>query len=146
MSHEPLLFHRLESQCRARSYFTIRFMFWFTSAAQQACLRCIGATQTDQPIGRQHTKAPRERSKSIKSNLLSSHSHSTPMPRTDWSVQRRYSQNKSKQTINNGGRYIAIDVHGFANLHRHPNTANQTCSRLTVISNMADQSFCSSCW
>jgi len=41
-----LLFNRLDSQYRARSYVTIRFMFWFTSATQQACLRCIGAMQT----------------------------------------------------------------------------------------------------
>ncbi len=89
-----LLFHRLESQYRARSYITIRFMFWFTSAAQQACSRCIGATQTDQSIGKQHTEAPQERSKSIKSSLLSSRSRSTPMP---------------KQTINNGRCCMSID-------------------------------------
>ncbi len=72
-----LLFHRLESQYRARSCVIIRFMFWFNSVAQQACSWCIGATQTGQSIGRQHTKAPRQRSKSRKSSLLSSHSRST---------------------------------------------------------------------
>ncbi len=64
------------------------------------------------------------------------------MPRTEQSAQRRSIPNKPKQTINNGGRCVAIDVHGFANLHRHPNTANQTCSCLAAISNMAVQSFC----
>ncbi len=83
--------------------------------------------QIDRSIGTQHTKAPRERSKSIKSRLLSSRCRSTPMPRTDRSAQRRSIPNKPKQTINNGGRCVAIDVHGFANL-RHPNTANPTCS------------------
>ncbi len=34
-----------------------------------------------------------------------------------------------------------IDVHGFANLHRHPNTANPTCPFLAAISNMAVHSF-----
>ncbi len=112
-----LLFHRLESQYRTRSCVIIRFMFWFNSAAQQACSWCIGATETDQSIGRQHTKAPRERSKSRKSSLLSSRSHSTPMPRTNLSVQRRSILNKPKQTINNGGRCIAIDIHSFAGTH-----------------------------
>ncbi len=50
--------------------------------------------------------------------------------------------NKPKQTINNGGCCVAIDVHGFANLHRHLNTANPTCSCLAAISDMAVQSFC----
>ncbi len=147
-----LLFLRLESHLRARSYVT-EYVSCFVSLAQpqqhqtqQTCSRCIGATQTDRSIGTQHTKAPRERSKSIKSRLLSSRSCSTPMPRTDRSVQRRSIPNKPKQTINNGGRCIAIDVHGFANLHRHPNTTNPTCSCLAAISNMGVQSFCSSCW
>ncbi len=50
--------------------------------------------------------------------------------------------NKPKQTINNGGRFVAIDVHvhGFANLNRHPNTANPTCSCLAAFSNMEVQS------
>ncbi len=47
--------------------------------------------------------------------------------------------NKPKQTINNGGRWVAIDIHGFANLHRHPNTVNPTFSCLAAISNMAVQ-------
>ncbi len=95
----------------------------------------------DRSIGTQNTKAPRERSKSIKSRLLSSRSRSTPMPLTDRSTQRWSIPNKPKQTINNGGRCVAIDVHGFANLHRHPNT-NPMCSCLAAISNMAVQSFC----
>ncbi len=64
------------------------------------------------------------------------------MPRTERSAQRRSIPYMPKQTINNGGRCIAIDVHGVANLHRHPNTANPTCSYLAAISNMAVQSFC----
>ncbi len=63
------------------------------------------------------------------------------MPRTERSAQRRSIPNKPKQTINNGGRCVVIDVHGFANLHRHPNTANPTCPCLAAISNMAVQSF-----
>ncbi len=143
-----LLFHRLESRYRARSSVT-EDVSCFVSLArlqqrqtQQACSRCIGATQTDRSIGTQHTKAPRERSKSIKSHLLSSRSHSTSMPCTDRSAQRQSIPNKPKQTINNGGRCVAIDVHGFANLHRHPNTANPTCLCLAAISNMVVQSFC----
>ncbi len=64
------------------------------------------------------------------------------MPRTDRYVQRWSILNKPKQTINNSRRCVAIDVHGFANLHQHPNTANPTCSHLAAISNMAVQSFC----
>ncbi len=89
-----------------------------------------------------HTKARQERYKSIKSRLLSSRSRSTPMPRTERSAQHRSILNKPKQTINNGGCCVAIDVHGFANLHRHLNTANPTCSCLAAISDMAVQSFC----
>ncbi len=84
----------------------------------------------------------RERSKRIKSRLLSSCSHTPAMPRTDRSAQCRSIPNKPKQTINNGGRCVAIDIHDFANLNRYPNTANPTCSCLNVISNMAVQSFC----
>ncbi len=84
----------------------------------------------------------RERSKRIKSRLLSSCSHSTAMSRTDRSAQCRSIPNKPKQTINNGGRCVAIDIHDFANLNRYPNTANPTCSCLNVISNMVVQSFC----
>ncbi len=120
-----LLFHRLESQYRARSYVT-EYVSCFVSLARQR--------QTQQTISTQHTKAPRERSKSIKSRLLSSYSRSTPMPRTDRSAQRRSIPNKPKQTINNGGRCVAIDVHGVANLHRHPNMANPTCLCLAAIS------------
>ncbi len=147
-----LLFHRLESQNRARFYVT-EYVSCFVSLArpqqrqtQQTCSRCIGTTQTDRSIGTQYTKAPRERSKSIKSRLLSNRYCSTLMPCTDRSAQCRSIPNKPKQTINNGGRCVAIDVHGFANLHRHPNTANPTCSCLAAISNMVVQSFCSSCW
>ncbi len=120
-------------------------MFRFTSAAAAA------PNTTDlfevhqhhaERSAHKHTKAPRERSKCIKNRLLSSRSHSTPMPCTEWSAQRRSIPNKPKQTINDGGCCIAIDVHGFANLHRHPNTANPTCSCLAAISNMAVQSFC----
>ncbi len=141
-----LLFHRLESHHRARTYIT-EYISSFVSLArphqtQQACSRCIGATQTD----RSAHNTPRERSKSIKSHLLSSCPRSTPLPRTERSAQCRSIPNKPKQTINNGGRCVAIDVHGFANLHQHPNTANATCSCLAAISNMAVQSFCSSCW
>ncbi len=118
-------------------------MFWFTSAAQQACSRCISATQTDQSIGRQHTcstpRAIQKHKEQSAFQLLPQH----PIPCTNQSIQRRSIPNKPKQTINNGGCCVAIDVHGFVNLHRHPNTANQTCSRLAAISNMAVQSFCS---
>ncbi len=117
-------------------------MFWFTSAAQQACSRSISATQTDQSIVRQHTKAPRERSKSIKSSLLSNRSRSTQCLAPTSPCRRRSIPNKPKQTIYNGRHCVAIDVHGFANLHQHLNTANQTCSRLAAISTMAIQSFC----
>ncbi len=118
-----LLFHRLESQYRARTYLT-EYVSCFVSLAQlrqtqQTCSRCIVAHRS---IGTQHTKAQRERSKSIKSRQLSSRSRSTPMPRTERSAQRRSIPNKPKQTINNGGRCVVIDVHGFANLPRHPNT------------------------
>ncbi len=113
-------------------------MFRFTSAAAAA----PNTTAPRRPISTQHTKAPRERFKNIKSRLLSSRSRSTTMPRTERPAQRRSIPNKPKQTINNGGRCVAIDVHGFANLHRHPNTANPTCLCLAAISNMAVQSFC----
>ncbi len=90
-----LLFHRLESQYRARSYVT-EYVSCFVSLArpqqrqtQQTCSKCISTTQTDRSIGTQHTKAPWERSKSIKSRLLSNRSRSTPMPRTERSTQRR---------------------------------------------------------
>ncbi len=117
-----LLFYRLKSQYRARSYVT-EDVSCFVSLArllqtQQACLRCIGAMQTDQSIITQHTKATREQFKGIKSRLLSSRSHGTTMPLTDWSAQHQFIPNKPKQTINNGGRCVAIDVRGFVNLHR----------------------------
>ncbi len=70
-----------------------------------------GATAPRRPINRSADNtltASRERSKSIKSILLSNRSRSTPMPRTDRSVQRRSIPNKPKQTINNGGRLILI--------------------------------------
>ncbi len=131
-----LLFHRLESQYRARCYVS-EYVSCFVSLArprQRQHNRLVwSASAPRRLIGTQHTKAPRERSKS--------RSHSTPMPRTERSTQRRSFPNKPKQTINNGGRCVVIDVHGFANLHLHPNTANPTCSRLAAISNMAVQSF-----
>ncbi len=78
-----LLFHRLESQYRARCYVT-EYVSSFVSLArllqcqtQQACSRCIGATQTDRLLGTQHTKALRERSKSIKSRC-----HTLTAPRS----------------------------------------------------------------
>ncbi len=76
-----LLFHRLESQYRARTYVT-EYVSCFVSLArqrqtQQTCSRCIAPLRS---IGTQHTKAPRERSKSIKSRQLSSRSRSTLMP------------------------------------------------------------------
>ncbi len=79
-----LLFHRLESQYRARTYVT-EYVSCFVSLArqrqtQQTCSRCIAPLRS---IGTQHTKAPRERSKSIKSRQLSSRSRCTPMPRTE---------------------------------------------------------------
>ncbi len=65
-----LLFHKLESQYRARSYVT-EYVSSFVSLArprqrqtQQTCSRCIGAMQIDRSIGTQHNNAPRERSKS----------------------------------------------------------------------------------
>ncbi len=59
-----LLFHRLESQYRARTYVT-EYVSCFVSLAQQrqtqqTCSRCITPLRS---IGTQHTKAPRERSK-----------------------------------------------------------------------------------
>ncbi len=82
-----LLFHWLESQHRARTYVT-EYVSCFVSLArqrqtQQTCSRCIAPRRS---IGTQHTKAPRERSKSIKSRQLSSRSRSTPMPRTERSA------------------------------------------------------------
>ncbi len=82
-----LLFHRLESQYKARTYVT-EYVSCFVSLArqrqtQQTCSRCIAPLRS---IGTQHTKAPRERSKSIKSRQLSSRSRSTPMPRTERSA------------------------------------------------------------
>ncbi len=82
-----LLFHWLESQYRARTYVT-EYVSCFVSLArqrqtQQTCSRCIAPRRS---IGIQHTKAPRERSKSIKSRQLSSRSRSTPMPRTERSA------------------------------------------------------------
>ncbi len=82
-----LLFHRLESQYRARTYVT-EYVSCFVSLArlrqtQQTCSRCIAPRRS---IGTQHTKALRERSKSIKSRQLSSRSCSTPMPRTERSA------------------------------------------------------------
>ncbi len=82
-----LLFHWLESQYRARTYVT-EYVSCFVSLerlrqTQQTCSRCIAPRRS---IGTQHTKAPRERSKSIKSHQLSSRSRSTPMPRTERSA------------------------------------------------------------
>ncbi len=82
-----LLFHRLESQYRARTYVT-EYVSCSVSLAwqrqtQQTCSRCIAPRRL---IGTQHTKAPREWSKSIKSRQLSSRSRSTPMPRTERSA------------------------------------------------------------
>ncbi len=82
-----LLFHWLESQYRARTYVT-EYVSCFVSLArlrqtQQTCSRCIAPRRS---IGTQHTEAPRERSKSIKSRQLSSRSRSTPMPRTERSA------------------------------------------------------------
>ncbi len=77
-----------------------------------------------------NTEAPWERSKSIKSRLPSSHSCGAQVTRADAS-------RTSLNTISNGGRCVAIDVHSFKNLHRHPNTVNPTCSCLAVISNTA---------
>ncbi len=82
-----LLFHRLESQYRARTYVT-EYVSCSISLArqrqtQQTCSRCITPRRS---IGTQHTKAPREQSKSIKSRQLSSRSRSTPMPRTERSA------------------------------------------------------------
>ncbi len=70
-----LLFHWLESQYRARTYVT-EYVSCFVSLArlrqtQQTCSRCIASLRS---IGTQHTKAPREQSKSIKSRQLSSRS------------------------------------------------------------------------
>ncbi len=70
-----LLFHWLESQYRARTYVT-EYVSCFVSLArqrqtQQTCSRCIAPLRS---IGTQHTKAPRERSKTIKSRQLSSRS------------------------------------------------------------------------
>ncbi len=67
-----LLFHRLESQYRARTYVT-EYVSCFVSLArqrqtQQTCSRCIAPRR---PIGTQHTKALRERSKSIKPSAVS---------------------------------------------------------------------------
>ncbi len=90
-THEPfknrLLFHRLESQYRARTYVT-EYISCSVSLArqrqtQQTCSRCIAPLRS---IGTQHTKALREWSKSIKSRQLSSRSRSTPMPRTERSA------------------------------------------------------------
>ncbi len=82
-----LLFHWLESQYRARTYVT-EYVSCFVSLArqrqtQQTCSRCIAPLRS---IGTQHTKAPREWSKSIKSRQLSSRSRSIPMPRTERSA------------------------------------------------------------
>ncbi len=101
-----LLFHRLESQYRARFYVSEYISCLILLARQRQT--------SDWSIGTQHTKAPRKRSKSIKSRLLSSSSRNTLMPRTERSAQCRSIPNKPKQTINNGGCCIAIDVHGFA--------------------------------
>ncbi len=98
--------------------------------------------RTDRSIDRHTTQQSTARAIQKQSRLLSIRSRSTPMPRTDQSAQHRSIPNKPKQTINNGGRCIAIDVHGFANLHRHPNTANPTCSCLAAILNMAVQCVC----
>ncbi len=46
----------------------------------------------------------------------------------------------SLNTLNNGVCCVAIDVHGFKNLHQHPNTANPTCSWLAAIFNMTVKS------
>ncbi len=64
------------------------------------------------------------------------------MPRTERSVKCRSIPNKPKQTINNGGPCVAIDVNGFANLHRHPIKVNPMCSCLIAIAYMAVQRFC----
>ena len=71
-------------------------------------------------------KARRKQSKSTRTRMLSKHSRSS-----DWSVPLRCISNKP--SINNGGRCDTIDAHGFANLHRHPNTANPTCSCSSTI-------------
>ncbi len=120
----------------------LRFTSLAVAAPNTTDLFEVHRRHADRSIGTQHTKAQRERSKSINSHLLSSRSSSTPVPRTSRSVQRQSFPNKLKQTITNGERCVAIDVHGFANLHQHSNAANSTCSCLAAISNMAVQSFC----
>ncbi len=120
----------------------LRFTSLAAAAPNTTDLFEVHRRHADRSIGTQHTKAQRERSKSINSHLLSSRSSSTPVPRTSRSVQRQSFPNKLKQTTTNDGRCVAIDVHGFANLHQHSNAANSTCSCLAAISNMAVQSFC----
>ncbi len=57
------------------------------------------------------------------------------------SVKRSKNKEPSAfQSLQNGGRCVAIDVHGFKNLHRHPKTVNPMCLCLAVISNMAVKS------
>ncbi len=98
-----LLFHWLESQYRARTYVT-EYVSCFVSLArqrqtQQTCSRCIAPLRS---ISTQHTKAPRERSKTIKSRQLS------VAPEASHRTVRvaPIHPNKPKQTINNGGRCV----------------------------------------
>ncbi len=124
---------------------TFHVPFHFTSAAAAApnttelfeVHRRHADRSIDRSIGTQHTKALLERSKSRAVCFPVAPAATHPdRPLTDQSAQRRSIPNKPKQTINNGGRCVA------ANLHRHPNMANPTCSCLAAISNMVVQSFC----
>ncbi len=128
-----LPFHGLESHHRARSW--IRLIFASTAAANTTGLfrvrwHCVVQAACD-------TKAPRVR------GAIQRHKESSAFQSL---LRRRCISSEPKHTINNGGRCVAIDFHGCANLHWHPNTPNPPCPCLAAISKMAVKSFCSSCW
>ncbi len=105
---EPIAFPQarepIQSQVLRHNTFHVSVHYRSTT-----CLFEVHQRHADRSIDRQ--TSTRVRSKSIKSSLLSNRSHSTPMPHTDRSVQRRSIPNKPNQTIYTGGRCVAIDVH-----------------------------------
>ncbi|ROI15825.1 BTB/POZ domain-containing protein KCTD12 [Anabarilius grahami] len=80
----------------------------------QACSRCICFSQSDRRMTSKH----RENDPKLQGVICSTNAPAdTPMSPVLLQCI------SDKPSINNGGRFATIDAHGFANLHRHPNTA-----------------------
>ncbi|ROI83706.1 hypothetical protein DPX16_14648 [Anabarilius grahami] len=121
-----LPFHGLENQHRARSYVTV-YVSYFTAKLvpqrqtqiHQARLRCIGFSHSD---GRMTSKL-RENDPKAQGVVCSTNAPADPRHPPNQSALLRCISNKP--SINNRGCFNTVDAHGFANLHRHPNTARR---------------------